>query len=127
MSTLRHVYGRVRRRLRWEWQWRSRSHRSSWLVNGPRAQVRAARDDGWIEPGASIVDLGCGIANSSAWLAGVGHEVLAIDYVGDAVRQARARFGDVPGLRLERADLTRPIVCDRTFDMVLDLGCVHQL
>lgn len=127
MNPLRRAYARVRRRLHWERQWGDGSTHAAWLVEGPREQVQAARDEGWIEPGASVVDLGCGRGNTAAWLAGLGHRVWAVDFARGAIRQGRARFGDVPGLRIERVDVTHPMRVDEPYDVVLDLGCVHQL
>ena len=127
MNPLQRVVDRVRRRFRWEREWGKESKQPTWLVEGPREQVQAAREDGWIEPGASVVDLGCGMGNTAAWLAEQGHRVWAVDFAWSAIRRGRARYGTVPGLRLDRVDVTRPMRVDQPFDVVLDLGCVHQL
>ena len=126
MNPLQRVIARFRRRSRWERHWGKGRH-PNWLVEGPREQVRAAREDGWIEPGASVVDLGCGMGNTAAWLAEQGHRVWAVDFAKGAIRQGRERYGTVPGLRLEQVDVTRPMRVDTPYDVVLDLGCVHQL
>jgi SAM-dependent methyltransferase len=99
----------------------------AWLEDGPRRQVRAARDEGWIVPGASVIDLGSGIANTAAWLASLGHDVTALEFSKTATERARQLHGDVPGLTLECTDVTAPIRLDHRFDVVLDLGCLHQL
>ena len=127
MNPLRRAVDHVLRRVRWERQWGAESRQPAWLVEGPREQVQAAREDGWIEPGASVVDLGCGMGNTAAWLAQQGHRVWAVDFARAAIRRARKRYGQVPGLRLDRVDVTRPMRVDQTYDVVLDLGCVHQL
>jgi SAM-dependent methyltransferase len=127
VNPLQRVVARIRRRSRWERRWRAKGRRPTWLVDGPREQVRVARDEGWIEPGASVVDLGCGMGNTAAWLAERGHRVWAVDFASGAIRRGRARYGAVPGLRLDRVDVTRPMRVDTPYDVVLDLGCVHQL
>jgi SAM-dependent methyltransferase len=127
VKPLRRAYARLRRRFKWERQWRKAARQPKWLVEGPREQVRAAHDEGWIEPGASVVDLGCGIGNTAAWLAGHGHRVWAVDFARGAIRRGRERYGNVPGLRFDRVDVTRPMRVEEPYDVVLDLGCVHQL
>jgi SAM-dependent methyltransferase len=127
VNRFQRVVAHVRRRLHWEREWAEESKRPTWLVEGPREQVQAACEDGWIEPGASVVDLGCGMGNSAAWLAEQGHRVWAVDFARSAIRRGRARYGTVPRLRLDRVDVTRPMRVDQPFDVVLDLGCVHQL
>jgi SAM-dependent methyltransferase len=98
----------------------------TWLEEGPRREVVAAREEGWLPAGASVIDLGCGLAYTSAWLAGLGHEVLGLDRSGDALKRARA-LHDEPGLTLRRANLTRPLRNVTTYDVVLDLLFLHQL
>lgn len=89
--------------------------------------MRDARESGWLRPDASVVDVGCGIGSTDAWLAGLGHRVVGLDVSSVAVRRARRLHGDVPGLTFERADMTRPIAPTQPFDVLLDLGCLHQL
>jgi SAM-dependent methyltransferase len=53
----------------------------------------------------TVLELGCGTGNDAARLAGEGYSVTAIDLSGEAIGQARARFGavarfmmaDIPG------------------------------
>jgi SAM-dependent methyltransferase len=48
------------------------------------------------ESGArAVLELGCGTGNDAARLAGEGYAVTAIDVSGEAIGQARARFGPV--------------------------------
>jgi SAM-dependent methyltransferase len=111
----------------WEGRWRNLDARPKWLEGGPRAQVRAARESGWLPPSASIVDVGCGVGRTTAWLASLGHRVLGIDVAAAAIEQARQEHHGVPGLTFQRADVTRPIKSAGPHDVVLDLGCFHQL
>jgi SAM-dependent methyltransferase len=43
----------------------------------------------------TILELGCGTGNDAARLAGEGYSVTAIDLSGEAIEQARARFGPI--------------------------------
>lgn len=55
----------------------------------------------------TILELGCGTGNDSARLAGEGYSVTAIDLSGEAIGQARARFGSLA--RFLVADMTRQL------------------
>ena len=58
------------------------------------------------EAGAgTILELGCGTGNDAARLAGEGYSVTAIDVSGEAIGQARARFGSMA--RFLVADMTQ--------------------
>jgi SAM-dependent methyltransferase len=53
----------------------------------------------------TILELGCGTGHDAARLAGEGYSVTAIDLSGEAIEQARARFGSV--VRFVVADMTQ--------------------
>ena len=52
----------------------------------------------------SVLELGCGTGNDAARLAGEGYSVTAVDLSGEAIGQARARFGSMA--RFVVADMT---------------------
>jgi SAM-dependent methyltransferase len=116
-----------RRRRGWDDQWQDEGIRPAWLEDGPRGQVRAAREAGWIAPGSSVIDLGCGVGNTAAWLASLDHRVLAVDISEAAIERARRQFAAVGGLELAAGDVGRRLPATGPFDVVLDLGCLHQL
>ncbi len=89
--------------------------------------MRDAVADGWLPPGATVLDLGCGSANSAAWLAREGFLVTAVDFSKPAIDRARQEHGDVAGLSLLVGDVSHPLPISDTFDALLDLGCLHQL
>jgi SAM-dependent methyltransferase len=121
------VIGRRRsRRRQWDDRWGRADFQPPWLYEEVRPQVEAAQESGWIPAGASVVDLGCGLGHTSAWLAARGHRVLAMDISNAAIERARA-LHDMPGLTLRRADVSRRLRGATTHDVVLDLGCLHQL
>ncbi len=117
---------RLRRGNRWEARWRSEDYAPEWLHRGPRPQVCAAAEEGWIAPGASVIDLGCGLGDSVAWLASRGHPALGVDISREAVRRA-AELHAGSGAEFRAADVTKPMRGVDPFDVVLDLGCFHQL
>jgi SAM-dependent methyltransferase len=78
------------------------------------------------EPGARVLDYGCGRGFTTVFLAGRGYQVTGIDLSGEAVRQARARLGgldaDVVVMNAEQLDFD-----DDTFDVVCGKGILHHL
>src|SRR5215468_8570145 len=78
------------------------------------------------EAGArTILELGCGTGNDAARLAAEGYSVTAIDVSGEAIGQARARFGSMA--RFLVADMTQPLpFCDGGFDAVMSNVALHM-
>jgi SAM-dependent methyltransferase len=68
---------------------------------------------------SSVLELGCGKGDDAAYLARLGHDVIACDFVEAVVAGNRERFRDVDGLtfRLMRTDGPFPDP-DDTFDVV---------
>ena len=82
-----------------------------------------------LSPGR-FLDLGCGTGTSAVRLAGLGWEVVGIDYVPSAIARARRR-AEQAGVKadLRVGDVTRldALLDDRRFDLILDVGCYHGL
>jgi SAM-dependent methyltransferase len=73
----------------------------------------------------TILELGCGTGNDAARLAGEGYSVTATDLSGEAVEQARAKFGSLATFLV--ADMTEPLPFpDRSFDAVMSNVAVHM-
>lgn len=73
----------------------------------------------------TILELGCGTGNDAARLAGEGYTVTAIDLSGEAIAQARAKFGTL--VRLMVADMTQRLPFpDESFDAVMSNVAVHM-
>ena len=73
----------------------------------------------------TILELGCGTGNDVARLAGEGYSVTAIDVSGEAIRQARAKFG--PVARFMVADMTRRLPFPSGgFDAVMSNVAMHM-
>jgi SAM-dependent methyltransferase len=90
----------------------------------PALLVKAldARD----RPGSAL-DVGCGAGTYSLYMARRGYTVTAVDFMPTAIsmlqRQVETSGLDVVALK---ADITR-WEAPRTFDVVLDVGCLHSL
>ena len=73
----------------------------------------------------TVLELGCGTGHDSARLAGEGYLVTAVDLSGEAIGQARARFGSVA--RFMVADMTRRLPFpDGDFDAVMSNVAMHM-
>jgi SAM-dependent methyltransferase len=73
----------------------------------------------------TILELGCGTGNDAARLAGEGYSVTAIDLSGEAIEQARARFGSM--VRFVVADMTQRLPFpDGGFDAVMSNVAMHM-
>ena len=73
----------------------------------------------------TVLELGCGTGHDAARLAGEGYLVTAVDLSGEAIGQARARFGSVA--RFVVADMTRRLPFpDGDFDAVMSNVAMHM-
>lgn len=73
----------------------------------------------------TILELGCGTGNDAARLASQGYVVTAIDLSGEAIGQARARFGSI--VRFMVADMTQRLPFrDEGFDAVMSNVALHM-
>jgi SAM-dependent methyltransferase len=73
----------------------------------------------------TILELGCGTGNDAARLAGEGYSVTAIDLSGEAIGQARARFGSMA--RFMMADMAQRLPFPSgDFDAVMSNVALHM-
>jgi SAM-dependent methyltransferase len=73
----------------------------------------------------TILELGCGTGNDAARLAGEGYSVTAIDLSGEAIDQARAKFGSMAGFVV--ADMTQRLPFPGgVFDAVMSNVAMHM-
>jgi SAM-dependent methyltransferase len=73
----------------------------------------------------TILELGCGTGNDAARLAGEGYSVTAVDLSGEAIKQARARFGSM--VRFAVADIAQRLpFTDGGFDAVMSNVALHM-
>jgi SAM-dependent methyltransferase len=73
----------------------------------------------------AVLELGCGTGNDAARLAGEGYTVTAVDLSGEAIGQAKAKFG--PAARFLVADIAQPLPFrDGAFDAVMSNVALHM-
>jgi SAM-dependent methyltransferase len=105
--------------------------RAPWDTNvTPPELVRTVEGTGALPPGRAL-DLGCGTGTNVIYLAQRGWEAVGVDFIGKAVRQARrkARAAGVTAsfYRGDVSQLDGVKALDGSFDLVLDIGCLHTL
>ncbi|MGW0769049.1 bifunctional class I SAM-dependent methyltransferase/NUDIX hydrolase [Streptomyces sp. NPDC002676] len=78
--------------------------------------------------GLRVLDLGCGPARHAAHLARTsGAQVDGVDASPSQLERARARYPDVPGLRLVHADAVEHLGTAAPYDVIYSLSTVHFL
>ncbi len=70
----------------------------------PHELLRAAVEIAGLEPGASILDVGCGTGEASEWFADSGFAVLGVDRSAEMVRFARRRLAGRPDVEIRCQD-----------------------
>jgi ubiquinone/menaquinone biosynthesis C-methylase UbiE len=81
-------------------------------------------------PENPILDIGCGSGDLAIYLAQLGHQVIGIDFVESAVKNAQAKIASLPhetGQRLsfQVADALKPSLLQQKFGAVVDSGFYH--
>lgn len=125
---IRRAIDRRRNKRFWETKWGRDDYNPGWLeAGGARQQIVSVVEEGWLAPGSSVLDIGCGVGNTAIWLAQRGFDVVGIDLAAAAIERAQRDSAGVKNVRFEVADVSRPVDLGREFDVMLDLGCLHQL
>ncbi len=80
-----------------------------------------------------ILEIGCGTGKNTAWLAGLGGQVLALDFSDGMLRRAREKV-QAENVTFQAADLTQPwpcrdasvrlVVCNLVLEHIQDLGFI---
>ena len=129
LSPMAMAFVRARRKLTWERLWNVERRRPvEHLSTALPAELVEAVESGWIPAGSSIMDVGAGRGQISAWLAEHGFQVIGVDLSSEATRLANEHFRHVSD-RLEFRTLD---VCSGTpeparFDAFIDRGCYHGI
>lgn len=77
--------------------------------------------------GRRVLDAACGEGYGSALLAQTAASVLGLDIAATAVAHARARYGNVPNLRFEEADVTRLDLEPASVDLVVSFETLEHV
>ena len=119
-------YRRIRRG--WQVEWARDDFTPFWLSHRIPREVQEGVASGWFPPGGSIVDIGCGSGEITAWLAEQGYNATGVDYAAAAIERARARFPDRAGsLEFVVLDVCRSPLPAVRFHGAVDRGCLSGL
>ncbi len=79
-------------------------------------------------PSGKALDLGCGTGTNAITIARHGWSVTGIDFMPKAIRQARRKTQQA-GLQIDYqvGDVTQFNPMNGPFDLILDIGCFHNL
>lgn len=119
---------RYRNKVVWDEKWRDQNFKAPWLNRGVSPEIIAAVDDGWLPPGASALDIGCGEGEVAAWMASRGFNSVGVDIAPSAIARARSTFSEIPGcLAYFAVDVCSQSPPDRQYRVLIDRGCFHQI
>ena len=82
-----------------------------------------------VPPGRAL-DLGCGVGRTCIYLAAAGWRVDGVDFVPEAITLAEERVaqaGVADRVRLFCASVTAMPFLSETYDLAIDIGCMHAL
>lgn len=108
-------------------QQRYRTRDLPWDHELPPPEIIAAA--GRLAPGR-LLDLGCGSARASIYLAARGWEADGVDFVPEAIELAHERVraaGQAARVRLHQASVTDLSFLEPPYDLAIDVGCLHGL
>jgi 2-polyprenyl-3-methyl-5-hydroxy-6-metoxy-1,4-benzoquinol methylase len=123
----RNRFLRWRKERYWNRLWRKPDFRPLWLSDAPRPWVISGFESGWLAPGKSVLEIGCGPGTAAVWLAQRGLQVLAIDVSSHVIEQARKNYSGQPGLKFWHADACASTEISRAFDVIIDTGCLQHI
>jgi ubiquinone/menaquinone biosynthesis C-methylase UbiE len=81
-------------------------------------------------PPGRALDLGCGTGTNAVYLATHGWSAVGVDFAPRAIAKARRRAetgGMARWCAFHVGDVTRLSFLDASFDLALDIGCLHSL
>lgn len=80
-----------------------------------------------LKPGRAL-DLGCGFGRAAIYMAINGWEVDAIDFLPEAIVEARKRAEDIgPQLRFHVGSVLELSFLTGVYDLAIDVGCCHNM
>lgn len=119
--------GRLKRKY-WEKAWIDEQQSPETLSTALPSEIQQAVSDDWLKAGCSVLDIGCGRGQISAWLAEQGYEVVGGELADAAVELARQHFGDVgKNLSYRQLDICAAEPEPGRFDAAVDRGCFHGI
>ena len=133
LSKLKRLVGispgkRHSRQQKWQHSWSRPGYAPVWRTGEVPAPLLEAVAEGWFTAGQSVLDIGCGSGELSAWLAGQGIRATGIDFAPAAIEQCRQQQAAMTaGPRYAVVDICRPPDATLRYDGLFDRGCFHGI
>ena len=99
-----------------------------WDIGVPQPAMTAILEK--FPPTNPILDIGCGSGDLAIYLAQLGHQVIGIDFVESAIKNAQAKSDSLPHetaqfVSFKVADALKPSLLQQKFGAVVDSGFYH--
>ena len=99
-----------------------------WDIGAPQPAMAALIEK--YPPSSPILDLGCGSGDLAIYLAKLGHQVVGVDFVESAIKNAQDKVALLPhgsdlSLKFQVADALNPSLLHKKFGAVFDSGFYH--
>ena len=99
-----------------------------WDIGVPQPAMTAILEK--FPPTNPILDIGCGSGDLAIYLAQLGHQVIGIDFVESAIKNAQAKSDSLPHetaqfVSFKVADALKPSLHQQKFGAVVDSGFYH--
>ena len=99
-----------------------------WDIGVPQPAMTAILEK--YPPTNPILDIGCGSGDLAIYLAQLGHQVIGIDFVESAIKNAQAKSDSLPHetgqfVSFKVADALKPSLLQQKFGAVVDSGFYH--
>ena len=128
LGSLSKDFRRRRQAKRWEHKWDTVEHPFRWELEAEAPSIVRSVNDGWLTPGTTVLDIGCGLGYNAAWLVNHNFKVLGIDVSSAAIDKARCLHSEREGLKFQQCDVTaQENNAEFSFDAIIDRGCLHGI
>ena len=96
-----------------------------WDIGRPQTEFVLLEKNGEIK--GSILDVGCGTGENTLFFAGLGHEVVGVDFAHRAIQKAQAKAEErkIKGVMFKLADALNLSESEGSFDNAIDCGLFH--
>lgn len=112
----------------WERRWADPGYEPPWALSAMSPAALAVIRDGWFAAGSRLIDVGCAEGSFTVELAGLGFEVLGIDFAPSAIARARHRAAaHTRPPRFQVCDITVAMPSGGPFDGLVDKCCLHAM
>jgi 2-polyprenyl-3-methyl-5-hydroxy-6-metoxy-1,4-benzoquinol methylase len=115
----------------WEKTWSDDSHVPVWKGRGIAPEIIASIKEGWLPSNGNVLDIGCGEGAITHWFSMHGYNAVGTDISEAAIEKARLMYtksdDGVGSLEFITSDITDAPPPNRSYNIVIDRGCLHAI